>query len=53
MYEVVKVVQGHEILRMKGTRGIYKVIIREGKSFCAYQTFHSIKKAAKFIEERL
>ena len=30
MYEVVKIVKGCEITRMKGTKGAYHVNIREG-----------------------
>lgn len=33
MYEVVKVVKGYEIKRMKGTRGAYHVNVREGKGW--------------------
>ena len=40
MYEVVKVVKGYEIVRMKGTRGFYHVNV-------------SIKAAAEFIEKTL
>lgn len=55
MYEVVKVVKGHEIKRMKGTRGLYHVTIREreGKGGAIWQescTFRTIKAAAAFIE---
>lgn len=46
MYEVVKVVKGHEIKRMKGSRGFYHVVIRE--NVCC--TFHTIKAATAFIE---
>ena len=55
MYEVVKVVKGHEIKRMKGTRGVYRVSNREheGKDdaiWREFQTFRTIKAAAAFIE---
>lgn len=55
MYEVVKVVKGHEIKRMKGTRGVYRVSIREhegkdGAIWREFQTFRTIKAAAAFIE---
>lgn len=46
MYEVVKVVNGFEIIRMKGTKGFYHVNTREGKG-C---TFRTIKAAAAFCE---
>lgn len=46
MYEVVKVVKGYEITRMKGTRGFYHVCVSEGEYF----NFHTIKAAAAFIE---
>jgi len=46
MYEVVKVVKGHEIKRMKGSRGFYHVAIRENV-FCNFRT---IKAAEAFIE---
>lgn len=51
MYETVKVVNGHEIKRMIGTRGFYHVIV---KRFTAtnysYRTFRTIKAAAAFCE---
>lgn len=54
MYEVVKVVKGHEIKRMKGTRGFYHVTIREregkGGIWQEFRTFRTIKAAAAFIE---
>ena len=46
MYETVKVVNGYEIKRMKGTHGFYHVDISKRKS----KTFHTIKAAVKFIE---
>lgn len=49
MYEVVKVVKGHEITRMVGTRGFYWVKLDSVRSI----TFHTIKAAAAYIEERL
>lgn len=48
MYEVVKTVNGHDITRMKGTRGCYHVNIREGKGFKEFHTFKTIKAAAAF-----
>ena len=55
MYEVVKVVKGHEIKRMVGTRGFYHVVVREddGIGVREYHTFRSIKAAAEFIEKAL
>lgn len=50
MYEVVKVVNGHEITRMKGTRGAYHVNIREDKGWREFHTFKTIKAAAAFCE---
>lgn len=50
MYETVKVVKGHEIYRMKGTRGFYYVNIREGKGWKEFHSFHTIKAAAQFCE---
>lgn len=53
MYEVVKVVKGYEITRMKGTRGFYHVNVREGKGWREYHTFRTIKAAVAFIETAL
>lgn len=53
MYEVVKVVNGYEIKRMKGTRGAYHVTVREGKGWKEFHTFRTIKAAVKFIETAL
>lgn len=50
MYEVVKTIKGHDILKMKGTKGAYHVNIREGKDFKEFHTFKTIKEAARFIE---
>lgn len=51
MREVVKVVNGYEITRLKGTRGFYEVII---KTFVTggykYKTFKTIKAAVAFCE---
>lgn len=47
MYEVVKIVKGYEITRMKGTKGAYHVTVRE------FHTFKTIKAAAEFIEKTL
>lgn len=53
MYEVVKTVKGYDITRMKGTRGIYFVNVREGKGWREFHTFRTIKAAAEFIENAL
>ncbi len=50
MYETVKIVKGHAIYRMKGSRGCYHVNIREGKGWKEYHTFRTIKAAVEFIE---
>ncbi len=53
MYEVVKTVKGYDITRMKGTRGIYHVNVREGKGWKEFHTFRTIKAAVEFIEKAL
>lgn len=53
MYETVKIVNGYEIKRMKGTRGFYHVNIREGKTWREFHTFRTIKAAEKFINDVL
>ena len=53
MYEVVRTVKGYDITRMKGTRGIYHVNVREGKGWREYHTFRTIKAAIEFIEKAL
>lgn len=50
MYETVKVVKGHPITRMIGSRGFYHVTIREGNGFKEERTFRTIKAAVEFIE---
>lgn len=50
MYEVVKIVNGHEITRMIGSRGCYHVNIREGKGWREFHTFRTIKAAAEFCK---
>ena len=50
MFEVVKTVNGHDITRMKGTRGCYHVSVREGKGWREFHTFKTIKAAAAFCE---
>ena len=50
MYEVVKTVNGYDIVRMKGSRGFYYVNVREGKGFREFHTFKTIKAAAAFCE---
>lgn len=53
MYEVVKIVKGCEITKMKGTKGTYHVNIKEGKGFREFHTFKTIKSATEFIEKTL
>jgi hypothetical protein len=53
MYETVKVVKGYAITRMKGTKGMYHVNVREGKGFREFHTFRTIKAAKEFIETAL
>ena len=48
MYEVVKVVNGHEITRAKGTHGYYYVYF--GTKGNKFATFRTIKAAADFCE---
>lgn len=50
MYETVKIVNGYEIKRMKGTHGFYHVNVREGKGFKEFHTFKTIKAATAFCE---
>ena len=51
MYEVVRVVKGYEITRMKGTKCHYYVKVREGRGFREFHTFRTIKAAVEFIEK--
>lgn len=53
MYETVKTVKGYDIVRMKGSKGIYHVNVREGKGFREFHTFKTIKAAVEFIETAL
>lgn len=46
MRETVKVVNGHEITRLKGSKGCYAVYIASGK----FVTFRSVKAAAAYCE---
>ena len=50
MYEVVKIVNGYAITRMKGTHGCYHVNMRESKGWREFHTFKTIKAAAAFCE---
>lgn len=50
MYETIKVVNGYEIYRMKGTRGCYHVNIREDRGWKEFHTFRTIKAATEFCE---
>lgn len=46
MYETVKTVNGHDIYRMKGTKGCYHVNVKEN----VHCTFKTIKAASAFCE---
>ena len=46
MYETVKVVNGYEIVRMKGTHGAYHITVRKGNGWKAFLTFSTIKAAS-------
>ena len=50
MYEVVKVVNGHEITRMKGTQKCYWVLIKRFANSKIERSFKTIKAAAAFCE---
>ena len=50
MYETVKIVNGYEIKRMKGTHGAYHVNVREDEGWREFHTFTTIKAAAAFCE---
>lgn len=47
MYEVVKTVNGHDIYRMKGTRGVYHVRLNEHSRI----VFKTIKAAAEYCSK--
>ena len=49
MYEVVRIVKGHEITRMVGTHGFYHVKLTANTEMC----FRTIKAAAEFINQNL
>lgn len=57
MYETVKTVKGYDIYRMVGTQRFYEVDIKKievnGKIWKQTVHFHTIKAAAKYIEEQL
>lgn len=55
MYETVKIVNGYEIKRMKGTHGAYHVNVREDDriGFREFHTFRTIKAATEFIKNAL
>ena len=53
MYETVRVVKGYAIVRMKGTRGVYHVNVKEGPGWREFHTFRTIKAAVEFIEKTL
>lgn len=48
MYETVKIVNGHEIYRMKGTHGCYWVDIRKTERSKVQMNFKTQKAAAAF-----
>jgi len=55
MFETLRVVNGHKIIRMIGTHGFYHVIIREsndlkkrGQTFALFKT---LKDAVAFAEQ--
>ena len=50
MYEVIKIVNGYTITRMKGSKGVYHVNVREDRGFREFHTFHTIKAAVAFCE---
>ena len=50
MYETVKVVNGFEIYRAKGTHGFYYVDIKRGNGWKASCTFRTIKAASQYCE---
>lgn len=47
MYEVVKTVNGHDIYRMKGTRGFYHVRLNKHSRI----VFKTIKAAAEYYSK--
>ena len=53
MYEVVKVVKGYEIKRMKDTKGYYEVVLKQGENWKQIKSFKTIKAAAEYIEKNL
>lgn len=50
MYETVKIVNGHAITRMVGTKGFYHVTVRQGATWKQEAHFKTIKAAAAFCE---
>lgn len=52
IYETVKIVNGHEIKRVKGARS-YDVHIREGHGWREFISFRTIEDAVDFIEKKL
>lgn len=49
-YEVVRTVNGYDIVRAKGTHGCYYVTIRKGKTWSQFAVFKTIKSAVAFCE---
>lgn len=50
IYEIVKTVNGHDIYRMKGTKGFYYVDIVVKEKSKSYRVFKTQKAAAAFCE---
>ena len=50
MREIVKVVNGYEITRLKGTHGFYEVITKRFAKGYQLRTFRTIKAATSFCE---
>lgn len=50
IYETVKTVNGYDIYRMAGARGVYHINVREddGRGWKEYFTFRTIKEATEF-----
>ena len=49
MYETVKTVNGFDIIRMIGSRGVYHVYIAKNK----FVTFKTLKEAVEYIKKEL
>ena len=51
MYETVKVVNGHSIYRMAGTRGCYHITVEQGQHYKKVATFRTRQAAARWAAE--